>query len=123
MVNDDRIKILPHVKDLGEFYRSIDVLVLPSRENDPFGLVAAEAMSIGVPVIVTDQCGIAGYLRDGLDAVIVKANDEEALRAGIIKMLDADLRAKIAEHGKQTAQEKFSVERMIEAYEKVILQT
>ena len=109
--------ILPSVDNLGDFYRSIDVLVLPSRENDPFGLVAAEAMSVGTPVIVTDQCGIAGYLEDGMDAVIVKADSVEELKKGIVRMMDSAARARLGTSGKSVASQKFSLESMINGYE------
>lgn len=39
-------------------FREIDLLVLPSR-SEPFGMVAAEANAAGLPVIVSDCCGIA----------------------------------------------------------------
>ena len=51
-----------HVSDVDEIYRDIDVLVLPSRTNDPFGLVVAEAMLRGIPVICTDACGISRHI-------------------------------------------------------------
>ena len=38
-------------------YWSNDVLVLPSL-GDSFGFVALEAMACGLPVIVTDNCGV-----------------------------------------------------------------
>ncbi len=106
--------------DLGEFYSSIDALVLPSRDNDPFGLVVAEAMAAGVPVIVTDQCGIASYLRDGIDALVVPADDANALAAGIRRLLDPKLREQLSAEGAKTAREKFSAQRMVDEYEKVI---
>lgn len=120
MVDRERIRITHTVDDLGTFYRSIDALVLPSRDNDPFGLVAAEAMACGTPVIVTDQCGISGYLRDGENAVIVKADSDHALVEGIHRLMDPAFRQKLCGAGTKTAQEKFSVERMVDMYEKLV---
>jgi len=54
--------IQQNIHSVGDFYRSIDCLVLPSRDHDPFGLVVAEAMAAGVPTICTDACGIAEHL-------------------------------------------------------------
>ena len=117
-----RVQMLPHVNDLCTFYRSIDALVLPSRENDPFGLVVAEAMSVGTPVIVTDQCGIAGYLHNGHDAVIVKAESADALKTGIVKLMNASVRKALGEHATETARKLFSLDRMIDAYEELLKQ-
>ncbi len=120
MLDRERIWILHTVDDLGAFYHSIDALVLPSRDNDPFGLVAAEAMACGTPVIVTDQCGIAGYLRDGTDAVIVKADSDASLVGGIRRMTDRPLRERLRSEGLRTAKEKFSADRMVDTYAKLI---
>lgn len=37
-----------------DFFRQVDVVVVPSREPESFGLVATEAMSARVPLIVSD---------------------------------------------------------------------
>src|SRR5690606_9841845 len=44
--------------ELASFYRSADILVVPSRWEG-FGLVAAEAMSLGCPVIASNVGGLA----------------------------------------------------------------
>ena len=61
-----------------------DVLVLPSQ-NENFGNVVAEAIAAGTPVIVTDRCGIAPYVRDRVGLVI--NYDLDALRQAIARML------------------------------------
>ena len=44
---------------LGSFYKSIDVLVLPSiNKTEAFGMVQAEAMMLGTPIIASDQAGV-----------------------------------------------------------------
>ena len=42
---------------LRQLYREHDILVLPSL-GDAFGFVAMEAMACGLPVIVTENCGV-----------------------------------------------------------------
>lgn len=112
------INLIPHIENINDFYPTIDALVLPSRDHDPFGLVAAEAMMRGIPVIVTDQCGIAGYLTDGKDAVIVEAGSVDALREGIERIRNSEFVIMIGGNGRKTAMEKFSIKRMIDEYEK-----
>ncbi len=106
--------------DLGAFYGALDVLVLPSREHDPFGLVAAEAMALGVPVVVTDACGIAEELRDGTDACIAKADDAEALATAIVRLRDPAERARIGEGGRVTATTRLTADAMVARYETLL---
>ncbi|MCA9371096.1 MAG: glycosyltransferase family 4 protein [Candidatus Peregrinibacteria bacterium] len=108
------------VPDIEQVYSQIDVLVLPSREEDPFGLVVAEAMMRGIAVICTDACGIAGYLTDGQDALIVPAGSTEALVEAIERFQVSGFREQVATAGKKAAREKFSVERMVKDYESQI---
>lgn len=45
--------------ELGAFYKSIDVLVLPSvNRTEAFGMVQAEAMLLGTPVVASDMPGV-----------------------------------------------------------------
>lgn len=120
MTDTPRIRIVPHVEDLGAFYRSIDALVLPSRDNDPFGLVAAEAMACGTPVIVTDQCGIAGYLKDGEDALVVQSDLDRALKDAVTRLMSSSLRARISANGILTAKRLFSLDGMVGEYERLL---
>lgn len=113
----DMVTFTDHEEHIATVYQRIDVLILPSRDHDPFGLVAAEAMMIGIPVIVTDQCGIASYLHSGIDGLVVEANSPGALREAIEYLQDPEIRQKIASEGKVTAEKLFRLEPMIEAYE------
>ena len=45
-----------------EFFGRIDVLVHPAKD-EPFGMVMSEALSCGVPVVFSDQCGAAAHLQ------------------------------------------------------------
>lgn len=61
-----------------------DVLVLPSL-FESFGNVAAEAIAAGTPVIVTEGCGVAPYVRDRVG--LVSEHSEGALAAAMRQML------------------------------------
>lgn len=115
-----RVELLSSVSDLDAFYESIDALVLPSRDHDPFGLVAAEAMVRGIPVLVTSACGVAGYLLDEEDAVIVSPEDPSEMNRGIHQLLDGSFRKHLSEMGAARAKELFSLPAMIERYEALL---
>ncbi len=63
-------------------YHRAELLVLPSLE-DGFGFAVAEAMACGLPVIVTDCCGAAEWVRPGESGWVVRAGDSENLAAAL----------------------------------------
>lgn len=60
-----------------------DVLICPSRE-DPMPTVAAEAMMHGVPCILSDATGTAGYIQDGMDGIVFRSEDAEQLAEKLV---------------------------------------
>ena len=69
------------------YYAMATVFVLPS-EWEPWGLVVNEAMSCGVPVIVSDRVGCAADLvRDGETGLVVPTGDADALAAALRRLL------------------------------------
>lgn len=56
-----------------------DVLALPSRW-DGWGVVVNEALSVGVPVIVSDRCGAADLIHKGINGYVFRSEDVADLR-------------------------------------------
>jgi glycosyltransferase involved in cell wall biosynthesis len=78
-----------------DLYRRADVFVLASG-GENFGLVAAEAASVGTPVIVSDRTGVAASFEDGEALVVPYA--EQATVDAIARVLgDSALRTSLAE--------------------------
>ena len=65
----ERLKILPLQEDMTDFYKDIDVLVLPSL-NEAFGLVVPEAMSYGHFCLVSSTAGAAEIIENGKNGYI-----------------------------------------------------
>lgn len=115
-----RVKIVNRLGKLSDFYAELDVFVLPSRTHDPFGLVAAEAMCAGTPVIVTDACGIAHELENGKDALIVEAGSVSSLQKAIKALAENEkTRIALGKAGKQKALQDFTAESMVDKYEQL----
>lgn len=75
-------------ENLGAFYSRADIFTFPSL-YEGFGIVLAEAMHAGLPIVAT-RTGPAGeILREGENALIVPLADSAAL-AGAIRTLAAD---------------------------------
>ena len=67
-------------------YRNADIFVMPSF-TESFGLVYAEAMSQGLPVIYSKGQGFDGQFAEGVVGYHVDAHDPEELCEIIIKIL------------------------------------
>jgi glycogen synthase len=66
-------------RGLAREYASHDITVVPSTWEEPFGLVAIEAMAAGLPVIATRSGGLPEIVRSGGNGYIVPPNDAQAL--------------------------------------------
>jgi glycosyltransferase involved in cell wall biosynthesis len=64
--------------ELGRLYAQSSVLVLPSVE-DGWSHVTLEAMSCGLPVIVSANAGSADAVQDGINGFVVPACDPQAI--------------------------------------------
>ena len=116
----DRIDLWETVQHIGDFQRRIDILALPSRSHDPFGMVAAESLFVGTPVIVTEACGIGGYLHHGIDAMVVPAGDPGALSEAMTQLFPEERRRALGTAGRLTAERLFSLDAMVERYENLL---
>ncbi|MFF2833124.1 glycosyltransferase [Cellulosimicrobium cellulans] len=78
--------------DLVAFYRSLDVLAVPSRETpgwvEQFGRVAVEAMACGVPVVASRTGALPDVV--GGAGLLVAPEDPAALRAALARVRDED---------------------------------
>jgi phosphatidyl-myo-inositol alpha-mannosyltransferase len=74
--------------DLPSYYASADVFCAPSVGGESFGIVLAEAMAIGLPVVCSDIGGYRDVVHDGTDGLLVPPRDPEALAAALGGLLD-----------------------------------
>ena len=84
----DRVKFLGVVSAMNDIYASADILLHPTLE-DTFGMVVLEAMSFGLPVVVSssEHCGIAADLQHGLNAfILADPKDAEAMKAAVVEI-------------------------------------
>lgn len=74
--------------ELAEFYRTVDVLVLPSTNStESFGMTQVEAMLSGTPVVATDIPGVREPVRVTGMGKLVPPCDEQALARAIVAVL------------------------------------
>lgn len=73
--------------------RRAAVYTLPSVD-EPYPMSVLEAMSVGLPVIITDSCGLAGFVHDH-QAGLVVGPEEHELIAGLRTLLSNRDRARL----------------------------
>ena len=74
--------VLPR-RELYKFYSQSSVLVLASIQEG-FGLVQAQAMACGLPVIATAHTGAEDLFTDGVEGFIVPIRSPEAIREKVL---------------------------------------
>ncbi|HEY2051024.1 MAG TPA: glycosyltransferase family 4 protein [Caulobacteraceae bacterium] len=104
---------------MGELFGEATICVTPSL-YEGFGLPAAEAMSTGAPVVVTDGGALPEVV--GEAGVVVPAGDAEALRFAIAGLLDdPSRRRRLGAAAAARAEARFSWARVAEQYEEILL--
>jgi glycosyltransferase involved in cell wall biosynthesis len=116
-----RVHFLGHREDARQIIGILDLLVLPSlMETQPF--VILEAMAAGVPVLSTRIYGIPDMVVSGETGLLVPPGDAEALRRALVALLsDPARRREMGRRALVRFRERFHLERMAEATERVYL--
>lgn len=98
--------------DMPALMAAADVFMLPSDE-EPFGLVFAEAMAMKRPVIAIANGGTPEVVEHGKSGFLCPPNDPDAL-AGYLGILleDDDLRARLGEYGRLQVEARFTAGRL-----------
>ena len=84
----DKVNMVGFTLDTGKWYKSASFIVVPSRWQEPFGLIGGEAYSYFKPVIAFDAGGIKEWLEDGVNGFLIGENDVEKFAEKIKYFLD-----------------------------------
>jgi glycosyltransferase involved in cell wall biosynthesis len=100
---------------------ALDIQVC-SSSSEGFPNVIGEAMSCGVPCVVTDVGDCAYVVAD--TGVTVPPRNPQALAAGITRLIEIgpDKRAELGARARERAIDKFSLEAVVRGYEELYLQ-
>jgi glycosyltransferase involved in cell wall biosynthesis len=105
--------------DIVRQLKGFDLLAVPSLW-EPFGLSAAEAMCLRVPVVASRVDGLAEVVEDGVSGFLVPPDNPQALASAMQRVIDAPrLRASMGNAGRIRVNERFTVTRMTAAHEKL----
>lgn len=101
-------------------YKGLDLLALPSTKDEAFGMVAAEAMFFGTPVVVSDKCGLSSELSHGEQSWVVRPKFADLDKAVKRLMRDHDLRRGLGERGKGFVRSHYKLTDMVKEVEGVL---
>jgi Glycosyltransferase len=98
-----------------ELYGVMDIFVMPSR-FEGFGLVAAEAMAAGLPVVASDVEGLREVVEHEKTGYLCPAGDSRQLAGRLLELLESPDRAReMGRLGRQRAAALFSLETFTES--------
>lgn len=108
----ERVDFVGEVIDRAGFFASCDLAWVPSRA-EPFGLVACEAMSSGLPVVATRVGGLPEILEPPRAGLVVGPANPAALASVSAALLDDPGRyARISAEGAARVRQHYSAARM-----------
>ena len=113
----EELDIVNHVvftgfqKDIKSYVTDLDILVVPSIWDEPFGRTALEGMALGLPVIATRVGGLPEVIEDGSSGLLFEKNDIEAMAQAMVRLIRSpDLRQQMGLRGRSLAETKFNID-------------
>lgn len=108
------VKNLGFKKDVNQFYRSIDCLVVPSKIQEAFGLVICESMYCNTPVITSKSGAQEEIITNGEDGLLLDIVADMTIADAITYLMDNPAEyQKIREKGYYRVESTFTIENMV----------
>ena len=94
-----------------------DLIILPTYE-ETFGLVAAEAMLMGVPVIGSNAGGIPEIIQNNINGLLFETKNSNSLKQKISMMINSpELRQKLSNNAKIFIRERYNYDKHFDNFE------
>ncbi|RMO74167.1 glycosyltransferase family 4 protein [Pseudomonas syringae group genomosp. 3] len=107
-----------------EFYQHIDVAIVPSMWNEPFGLVAVEACAHSRPVIASRMGGLPEIIQDQLNGLLCSPDDPDSLGLAMLKLhQQPELLARLGSQARNSVASLLNLDLMLDQYESIFAQT
>lgn len=117
---DNYVTFAGHRVDPVPFYKSMDVVVLPSYSGEATSQTLPQAMLMQKPVVSTDVGGLPEVVINENTGLVVRPKDSDSLASVILRLhSDKALRDKLAKNGYKHALNLFTFKKMINTTEKV----
>ena len=118
---DQRIRYIDYVTHPENVYQTSDIIVMPSRWQEPLGLINLEAGACRKPVVATRVGGIPEAIDDGITGYLVDPGDIEGLAKRVRQLIDSpEERLRMGEAGRLRVERDFTTKPVIE-FENLLL--
>lgn len=118
---ENKIEFLGEIKKTEEFYKQIDILIIPSR-TEGLPLVMLEAMACGVLVIANNVGAISTVINNNFNGILMANNNPETIQNSIEYCLNNFHNMKSLIENAQKTVKKFSIEKSVEKFENTIME-
>ena len=107
---ETRFRFLGFRPDVAEILRAVDVVALPSSAEG-FPLAVLEAMATGCAVVATPVGGVPEVVSDGVNGVLVRPGDAEALAVALNDLVASpERRARFGDAARQRIEERYAID-------------
>jgi len=104
---------------VAKYYRNAKALLFPIQWNEAFGLVMAEAMASGTPVVAFNYGSVPEIVKDGVTGYVVKNEKEMIAAVKKLYIMDPDDYQAMRQACRNHVEKNFSLERMVDGYEQL----
>ena len=116
---DLRVRFVGWLHNKVDFYRSLDILCVPSH-YESFGIVIIEALAHGVVVVATDTDGALSIITHEVNGLLVPRGNVPALAEALSRvLLEPSLAIRLSQNGSKHVQ-KYSFESIVTLWDIVL---
>ncbi len=110
--------------NINELYNKADIFILLSKE-EPFGLVALEAMASGTPVVTSAKGGFLEFIENDINGYLIEAPLKQNAIEVILKLIK-DIKESKSKHiiinARKSVELNYDIRNTIRSYEEYILE-
>ena len=107
--NDPRVKYVGYRSDVENVYRASDIIVLPSRSAEPFGLINIEAGAAYRPIVASCAGGVPEIVQNGENGLLFDPGDGASLVRNVKRLVeDRQLREAMGTRARRAVENNFT---------------
>lgn len=117
----DKLALVPRRAhaEMPALYRGADILFFPTR-REGFGLVVAEAMACGLPIVATRCSSIPELVEHGKGGYLFDIDNRDQMLGYLMRLArDPGLRAEMGAFNRARIVERFTLSRMVSDYREI----